>query len=124
MPLEYHRTDRIAAEMMRDLSTLIRTELRDPRIGMVSIHEIRVSKDLSVAKVYYTILDQQEAGETQAVLDRASGFLRHHLGKMIRLRKIPELRFIFDTTLVSANELTALIEHSVAADKRKHPDEI
>ncbi len=124
MPLEYHRTDRIAAEMMRDLSTLIRNELRDPRIGMVSIHEIRVSKDLSVAKIYYSILGQKDAGESKQVLEKASGFLRRGLGKMIRLRKIPELRFIFDTTLTTGNELTALIEYSVAEDKRKNPDEV
>ncbi len=123
MPAEFSRTERISSEIMRDLATLIREEIRDPRIGMVTIQEARVSRDLSIAKIYYSVLNETEGGIHQQILTKASGFLRHRLGQKIRLRKIPELQFIFDSTLQNANELTALIEHSVAVDQRNHPSD-
>jgi len=120
MPQEFSRTERISSEIMRDLAGLIRNEIRDPRIGMVTIQEVRVTRDLSVATVFYSVLNEVSGGENQQILTKAAGFLRHRLGQQIRLRKIPELRFVFDATLKNANELTALIEHAVAEDQRNH----
>ena len=120
MPAEFSRTERIGSEIMRDLAGLIRNEIRDPRIGMVTIQEVRVTRDLSLATIFYSVLNETSAGQSHQILTQAAKFLRHRLGQQIRLRKIPELRFVFDATLQNANELTALIEHAVAEDQRNH----
>lgn len=117
MAKEYPRHERIGEQIQRDLSELIRKEIKDPRMSpIVTVAEVKVSADLSRASVYITVLDDKGKASVD-VLNRASGFLRGQLGQRLRLRMIPHLHFIYDTTAERGAHLSALIDKAVAADR-------
>jgi ribosome-binding factor A len=116
---EFGREDRVGAEMRRELSLLIRDEVKDPRLGMVTIQEVRVTRDLSHAKVYFTVMDKDQAMQTGKVLSRAAGFLRRRLGDALSLRTIPELHFVYDTSIEEGIRLESLIDKAVKADRHE-----
>ncbi len=118
MPREYPRALRLAEQIHRDLAELIAREVKDPRVGMVTINEVEVSPDLTHAKIYYTLLSG-DAEETRHGLERAKGFLRSRLGKELRIRFTPELRFIYDETEEKSAELEALIARARARDRQE-----
>ncbi|MCG6886903.1 MAG: 30S ribosome-binding factor RbfA [Proteobacteria bacterium] len=123
MPKDFSRTRRVAEQMQRELALLLQREIRDPRLASVTISGVEVSRDLAVAKVYFTLLDDQaDPAEAQRALDKASGFLRHALGESMILRSLPQLRFIYDVTLIKGTELTNLIDQVVDKDRKRHKD--
>jgi ribosome-binding factor A len=122
MSHEFARAERIGAEMRRLLAVLVHDELRDPRVGMVTIQEVRVSRDLAHAKVYYTCLDEAKATETGRILGQSAGFLRRRLGQLMKVRTIPELDFTFDRSVAEGNRLSALIDRAVAEDRARHDE--
>jgi ribosome-binding factor A len=102
--------------------------LRDPRIGMVSVNAVEVSRDLAHAKVFVTFVDNPKncpPDERVAILNKVSGFLRSALGQDIQMRTIPQLRFVFDETIYKAQEISDLISKARKSDedKRKKSDE-
>ena len=114
MPKDFSRTRRVGEQIQREIASLVQLEIQDPRIGLVTISGVKVSKDLSHATIYYTVLDDKHpVEETQKALDHASGFLRHELGKRMQLRIVPQLHFQYDKTLAYGNELSALITKAV-----------
>lgn len=121
MPKDYPRSFRIAEQIQRELAQLIRQEVKDPRVGMVTISEVRVSGDLAHARVYMTVLgcDAEGAAESVAVLNHAAPFLRRVMGRRLKVRSIPRLHFVYDEVLESGVRLSALIDSSVASDKKK-----
>jgi ribosome-binding factor A len=124
MPKEFDRMRRIGEQIQRELAPLIHSELKDPRIGMITLQDVRVSKDMSIAKVYFTVLDEQhDLAETQRALDHAAGFLRKELGQRLTLRKTPQLRFYYDESVARGNRLEALIEDAVNEDRKHHQGE-
>lgn len=123
MPKDFSRTRRVAEQMQRELALLLQREIRDPRLASVTISGVDVTRDLAVARVYFTLLDEKIApAEAKKALDKASGFLRHALGESLVLRSLPELRFIYDETLVKGTELTNLIDQVVSEDRKRHKD--
>lgn len=116
MSREYSRSLRVAEQIQRDLAQLIQTEVKDPRVGMATISEVRVSKDLAHAKVFMTVLgsDAEGAAESVGILNRAAPFLRHALGRRLLLRVVPQLHFVYDETLEAGARLAALIASSGA----------
>jgi ribosome-binding factor A len=97
--------------MTRLLSELLRTEIKDPRLEDVSVSEVEVSGDLSVARVYFSMLrPDDDVAPAQEAFARAGGFLRTRLGRALQLRRVPELRFVADSSVREAMELTALID--------------
>jgi ribosome-binding factor A len=117
MAKEYPRHERIGEQIQRDLSELIRKEIKDPRMSpIVTVAEVKVSADLGRASVYVTVLVDKGKASVD-VLNRASGFLRGLLGQRLRLRTIPHLHFIYDTTAERGARLSALIDRAVAADR-------
>ena len=122
MSHEFARAERIAAEMRRLLAVLVHDELRDPRVGMVTVHEVRVSRDLAHAKVFYTCLDETRVAETGRILRQSGGFLRRRLGQLMKIRTIPELEFTFDRSVAEGNRLSALIDRAVAEDRARHDE--
>lgn len=119
MAREYSRTERVAEQLRRELAVLIQQEVKDPRLGMVTVSAVEVTTDLAHAKVYVTVLDGAgKEDETVAVLNRAAGFLRRELGRRIVLRTIPRLQFHYDCTITRGAELSALIERAVHEDQR------
>ena len=114
MPRDHSRTLRIAEQIQRELAGLIRLELKDPRVGMVTLTDVEVTADYAHAKVFFTTLgtnDQIEAAG--AGLNHAAGFLRHELGQRIKLRSIPQLHFIYDESVERGVRLSQLIDEAV-----------
>ena len=117
MPRDFSRTLRIAEQIQRDLAELLRTEAKDPRIGMVTLTDVEVTSDYAHAKVFFTMLG--DAGQISAAaegLNRAAGFLRHELGHRIKLRSIPQLHFIHDESVERGVRLSQLIDAAVSSD--------
>ena len=124
MPRDFPRTRRVGEQMQRELAVLIRDRIKDPRLGMVTVSDVEVSRDLAHARVYFTVLGDQEARrQSQEVLDRAAGFLRGELGRIMKLRTVPELRFIYDESIERGEKLDALIEAAIEADAGKRAGE-
>ena len=111
----FARTDRVAEQIRRDLSELIRTELRDPRVQQVSITAVEVTPDYSHAKIFYTALvAESERAALGQGLKRAAGFLRHELSRQLMLRTVPELHFEYDTSVERGISLSSLIDTAVS----------
>lgn len=123
MPKDYPRSHRIGDLIQRELAELIRTEVKDPRLSpLITVAEVRVSADLSHAKVYISALDERGPASVE-ILNQVAGFLRSHLLRRMRTRVIPHLQFVYDTTSEKGARLSALIEAAVREDRDKHRDE-
>lgn len=109
-----NRTYQIADQIQRDLTELIARELKDPRVGMVTVQAVEVTPDYAHAKVFFSILvgDPQE---TEEALNQASGFLRNHLFKRLHIHTVPTLHFHFDRTTERAADMNALIAKAVSS---------
>jgi len=112
------RLRRVADQIQRELSALLHTELKDPRVGMITLTDVEVSPDLAHAKVFFTTLGDAEAlARTEAGLKRAAGFLRSELGRRLKLRVTPEVRFVHDPSVERGARLSRLIDDAVAGKK-------
>jgi len=114
---EFARQDRVGAQIQRELSLLLVSELNDPRFKMVTIQEVRVSRDLSHAKVYFTTLDDEDVKQTAKALNHAAVFMRRRLGEAMKMRSVPQLHFVYDSSLLEGNRLSALIDDAVSHDQ-------
>lgn len=124
MAREFSRTRRVGEQIQRELAQLIQQELKDPRIGMVTVSAVEVSRDLAYAKVYISTLNpEQDLDQTLKVLRRASGFLRRELGRRMLLRIVPELRFVYDESIERGSRLNSLIEEAISKDRKKSDTE-
>ena len=124
MPREFPRTRRVGEQIQRELAALIHDELRDPRLGMVSISSVQVSRDMAHAKIHVSVLGKDEqVSDSLGVLNHAAGFLRHKLGKILHMRVIPVLRFYHDRSLEEGARLGALINEAIASDKGNAGDD-
>ncbi len=123
MAKEYSRTQRIGDQMQRELAQLIQREIKDPRLGLVTITGVEVTRDLAHAKVFITVMGQDDAGKialNMEILNDAAGYLRMQLGKAMKLRTVPQLHFHYDASIRRGAELSALIERAVAEADRRH----
>ncbi|AHE99004.1 30S ribosome-binding factor RbfA [Thioalkalivibrio paradoxus] len=121
---DYHRSERVGDQMQRELAELIRLEVKDPRVGMITLSGVEVSRDLAHAKVFFTQLGGEAKGlEAQQGLNHAAGYLRHALGTRLRLRSVPTLRFIYDDTPERGARISALIDSAIAEDIARHPQD-
>ncbi len=126
MAREYSRTQRVGDFLKQELATLIQLEVRDPRVGMVSITDVEVSRDMSHAKVFMTVLGKEtkeEVAESVDVLNRAAGFLRTQLSRINNARTTPKLRFYFDSSVGRGQHLSNLIEKAVSEDRAMSADD-
>ncbi|OBW92678.1 ribosome-binding factor A [Gallibacterium salpingitidis] len=126
MAREFKRSDRVAQEIKKEIAVILQREVKDPRIGMVTVSDVEVSRDLAYAKVFVTFLfNEDEAQIEQGLigLEKASPYIRSLLGKAMRLRIVPELRFIYDTSLVEGMRMSNLVTQIVNQDKAKHHEE-
>ena len=118
----FPRAKRIAQQIQQTLSELIRREVRDPRLGMVTLTEVRVAPDLGSAKVYFSVLGATPQ-QAQEILDAAAPMLRGPLGRALGTRHSPELRFVQDELIESGARLSALITKAVKDDAERHVDD-
>jgi ribosome-binding factor A len=107
---------RVADQIQRDLSEIIAFELKDPRVGMVTLTEVQVTPDYAHAKVYFTLLKDSAEEVRQSVegLSKAAGYLRNQLGKRLHIHTLPQLHFIHDTSTTRGIEMSALIDQANA----------
>lgn len=129
MARDYSRTQRIADQLQKELAQLIQFEIKDPRLGMVTVSYAKVSKDLGYADVYITVLPLNGKDEAEAIVDSlkilngAAGFLRGELARNVKLRAIPQLRFHFDQTIERGRHLHHLIEATIRQENQsQHND--
>jgi ribosome-binding factor A len=125
MAREFARTSRVGDFIKQELASLIQLELRDPRIGMVSVTGVEVSRDFSHATVFVTVLGKEsaeEAEESIAALNHAAGFLRTQIAKVNNARTTPKLRFVFDASIVRGARMSKLIDDAVAVDREHAAD--
>jgi ribosome-binding factor A len=115
------RTHRVAEQIQHELAELVRTEVKDPRVGMVTITQVDVSADMAHAKVHFTHLAGREhADEAVKGLTRAAGFLRSQLSHRMKLYTVPQLHFLYDDSIESGMRLSKLIDEAVAEDRKQH----
>jgi len=112
----HFRRLRLGDQLQVELADLIQRELKDPRVGFVTVTEVRMSPDLKHARVYVSVYEGEEEKKQESItaLQRAEGFLRHSLGRRLRLRYVPALRFVVDDTLDHSARIDELLEDSNA----------
>ena len=108
---EFSRSQRVAEQLQREIALILQREIKDPRLGFVTVSGVDVSKDFSHANVFFTLLDSSEDKRAEAldVLNHVSGFIRHLLGKSLKMRIIPQLHFKYDVSLEQGTALSELI---------------
>ena len=116
---EFGREERVGAELRRELAVLLRDEVRDPRLSKVTVQEVRAVRDLSHAKVYFTVMDAAQAKPTEAALNKAAAFLRRRLAETMNLRTVPRMAFVYDKSIETGNRLSSLIDQAVAKDGKR-----
>jgi ribosome-binding factor A len=120
MAKEYARTQRVADYLQRELATLIQHEIRDPRVGMVSITGVDVSRDLAHARIHCTVMGSdsgEDARDSIEALNKAAGYLRSLLSRDSTMRSVPQLRFYFDASVGRGRDMEKLIKSATDADR-------
>jgi ribosome-binding factor A len=120
MAQEFSRARRVGEQIQQILAQLIQREIKDPRVGMVTVTAVKVSKDFEHARVYISLLgDADKIASTLQGLNHAAGFLRSELSHQIKLRCTPKLIFEYDASLEEGNRLSSLIDSAIASDKKQ-----
>jgi ribosome-binding factor A len=122
MPREFKRSERVSGQLRRELAQLIQSEVKDPAVGLVSVSDVEVSRDLSHAKVFVTVFDPAGAEDSIRALKRAAGFLRSRLGQEMRMRNIPQLHFSHDDSVEKGQHMDKLIEAALKSDRSADKD--
>lgn len=126
MPREFSRAERVSDAVQQEIAVLIRDEVRDPRVGMVNITDVEISRDLTVGKIYVTFVDdrdQRQIDQGIEALNGASGYLRKLLANSIKLRIVPRLTFYFDESARRGQHLSALIDLAISKESRGNSEE-
>ena len=122
MAKEFSRTQRVSQEMQKEIAIILQREVKDPRIGMVTVSGVEVSRDLAYAKVFVTFLNDSDPNAVRVglkALHEASGFIRMLIGKSMRLRVVPELTFAYDNSLVEGMRMSNLVTSVVKNDEER-----
>ncbi|WP_341503372.1 30S ribosome-binding factor RbfA [Gallaecimonas sp. GXIMD4217] len=121
MAKEFSRTRRVGQEIQREVALILQREVKDPRIGMVTVSSVEVSRDLSHAKVYVTLFEQDEEKLRESLrgLREATPYIRSLIGSRVRMRVVPELKFVHDTSLIDGMKLSNKVSQAIAEDEAK-----
>ena len=111
----FTRSDRVAEQIQRELADLLQFEVKDPRVGMVTITAVEVTGDMAHAKIFYSA--KKQSAETQAGLEKTAGFLRGQLAKRMMLRVMPQLHFVYDASLDYGIKMSKLIDVALKSDE-------
>ncbi|WP_427979805.1 30S ribosome-binding factor RbfA [Agarivorans sp.] len=121
MPREFSRPDRVAQQIQKEVAVILQREVRDSRLGLVTVSAVEVTRDLAYAKIFVTFLDDSDEAVKASLeaLEEHVGYVRHLLAKAMRLRAVPELRFQYDGSLREGLRMTELASQAVKDDQRK-----
>jgi ribosome-binding factor A len=122
MPREFNRSQRMAEQIRRELAEIVRNELKDPRMGLCSFTAVKLSRDLSNAVVFCSVLDRDLCEETVETLNHAAGFIRSQIASRIRARTVPVLKFVNDDSVERGAAMEELINKAVESDKQHEDD--
>jgi|TARA_B110000014_G_scaffold262618_1_gene256998 ribosome-binding factor A len=119
MAREYARTDRVGQQIQKEIATILMREIKDPRLSMTTVSSVEVTRDLAYAKIFVTFINDQpeEIKASLAVLADAEGYIRSLLGKRLRARIMPHLRFVYDSSMTEGVRMSALVDKAIASDK-------
>ncbi len=121
MQRDFSRTDRVAQQVQQEIAMILQRDFKDPRVGWVTVSAVEVSKDLAYVKVFVTLLGQEDQKdkieETIEILNKAKGFFRSEIGKRMRLRIVPEVKFEYDNSLVTGIEMSRKVDEAINHDK-------
>jgi len=120
-PREFTRSERVAAQLHREIAQIIQQDVKNPAVGFVSVSEVNVTRDISMARVYVTVFDAEEAAVSIKALNKAAGFIRKQVGHKMRMRYVPELRFFHDSSVETGARVDELIAKALRQDA-DHPD--
>lgn len=122
MAREYARTDRVGQQIQKEIAVILMREIKDPRLSMTTVSAVEVTRDLAYAKVFVTFFNDNadEVKESLEVLAEAEGYIRSLLGKRLRARIMPHLRFIYDSSMSEGVRMSALVDQAVASDSHNH----
>ena len=123
MPREFSRSERMAEQLRRELAEIVRDDINDPRLGFISFTEVRMSRDLSHAVIYCSVLNSEDQVESIEVLNRAVGFIRKEIAHRIRARIVPTLKFVVDESVTRGVAMDELISEAIKSDKKSGGDE-
>lgn len=119
-----HRVERIAQQVREEVSQMLATEVRDPGVGLVTVTRAKVTADLSLARIYWTILgDAAERKKTAKALERATPFVRHLLAERLTLRRAPEVKFQFDESVAAQDRIEQIIQDLRVEEASRKKDE-
>jgi ribosome-binding factor A len=120
MPKDFSRSQRVVEQIRRELAELIRTEVKDPRVGFITLTDVEISPDYAHAKVFFTSMTGEDSVPGILVgLRRASGFLRRELGRRVRIHTTPELHFVYDSSVEEGSRMSRLIDEVVREDEAR-----
>ncbi|MCX8597150.1 MULTISPECIES: 30S ribosome-binding factor RbfA [unclassified Gilliamella] len=125
MAKAFNRSSRVGHELQKEIAIILQREIKDPRLGMVTVSGVDISRDLSYAKVFVTFLnddDPQVIEQGLTVLNDAKGYIRTLIGKAMRLRIIPEIKFFYDESLVKGMQMSTLVSDVIKQDNERHKD--
>jgi ribosome-binding factor A len=119
MAREYARTDRVGQQIQKEIATILMREIKDPRLSMTTVSSVEVTRDLAYAKIFVTFINDQpeEIKASLAVLADAEGYIRSLLGKRLRARIMPHLRFVYDSSMTEGVRMSALVDKAIASDQ-------
>lgn len=123
MAREFSRADRVAQELQKEIAVILQREVKDPCIGMVTVSDVEISRDLAYAKVFVTFLFDSDPDAVKAGLqglEKATPYIRSLLGKAMRLRIVPELKFMYDQSLVEGMRMSNLVTQTIRNDEARH----
>jgi len=118
MVREYARTDRVSQQIQKEIAVILMREIKDPRLSMTTVSAVEVTRDLAYAKVFVTFFSDtdEEIKASLEVLTEAEGYIRSLLGKRLRARIMPHLRFVYDSSMAEGVRMSALVDKAVASD--------
>ncbi|OCG15303.1 MULTISPECIES: 30S ribosome-binding factor RbfA [unclassified Gilliamella] len=125
MAKAFNRSSRVGHELQKEIAIILQREIKDPRLGMVTVSGVDISRDLSYAKVFVTFLnddDPQVIEQGLTVLNEAKGYIRTLIGKAMSLRIIPEIKFFYDESLVKGMQMSSLVADVIKQDNERHKD--
>ncbi|WP_057831745.1 30S ribosome-binding factor RbfA [Colwellia sp. TT2012] len=122
MAREYARTDRVGQQIQKEIAVILMREIKDPRLSMTTVSAVELTRDLAYAKIFVTFFNDN-ADEIKAsleVLADAEGYIRSLLGKRLRARIMPHLRFVYDSSMREGVRMGALVDKAIASDKNNN----
>lgn len=125
MAKTFNRSSRVGHELQKEIAIILQREIKDPRLGMVTVSGVDISRDLAYAKVFVTFLNDEDPEIVEQglqVLNDAKGYIRTLIGKAMRLRIIPEIKFFYDESLVKGMQMSTLVSDVIKHDNERHKD--